>query len=362
MVFLTSDFEMLTALLPIRTAQTSFWHSSKGMDRIDTFLNTCKCLSDIDQYVVITQDDPVRRLADQHGMQISNVAISGNPDRPYTFGQTRSLARNFKNFCKNQSDALIVADHRNLSLTANDMSRFHKAYKQHPENGVISLAFCRDYPCQFKAFFTFLGCTIIRINEHSAQNVIANKIQIDFPSTPTCRFNNAATILVSVYVDGSRCCISFRTKHLSARNAIAQVIPFSQNGPQYEKSQEILVKSPDHEIKLEINPAILKGLIFIFTMPTRSREYDTIELFTPENAPWYLGASASSVFSEKNHKPMNGRLQFPPSYTYDGSLCILGAKHLADKKIANLFPVILEDSYIVTDWVDFWYTDTFHQN
>jgi hypothetical protein len=362
MAFLTSDSEMLTALLPIRAAQNSFWSSSKGMDGIEKFLNTFRSMSEIDQFVVITQDDPVCRLADQQAMQISNIAITGNPDRPYTFEQTRSLARNFRNFCKHQSDALIVADHRNMFLTVTDISKFHKACKQHPEKIVVSLTLCRDYPCQFKAFFTFLGCAIIRMNEFSAQSVITNKLRIDHPSAPICRSDNAATILTSVFLDGSHCRISIRTRDLPEKNVIAQIIPFNRNGPQYEKSREIFFQLPCLEIKLEIDPEFLEGVMVMFTMRSRFGEYDTMELFSPKNAPWELGESASSVFSKKNNKPMNGRQQFPPSYTYDGSLCTLRAGHLVDKTIANLFPVILEDSYIIADWVDYWYTVTSQQN
>ena len=353
---------MLTAILPVRTEHNSFWNSSKGMECIDKFFNSCACISDIDQYVVITQDESVCRLAEQQGMQISNVAIQGNPDRPYTFEQTRSLAQNFQNFCKNQSDALIVADHRNLNLTADDIIKFHKVYQKNPDNGLISLAFCRDYPCQLKTFFTFLGCTIIRIEKHCAKNGNSNKLQPYFPTKPTCISNDPAKIMVSASVDGSSCNISFSTKHLPVNNFIAQVIPFSQNGPQYEESQEIFVESPDHEMKLEIDPACIKGVIFIFTVPSQSGDYDTMELFTPENASWELGDSVSAVISKKNQKPMYGRRQFEPAYTYDGSLCILVAKHLSDKTILNFLPFVLEDSCIVTDWVDYSYTATTQQS
>jgi hypothetical protein len=58
---------------------------------------------------------------------------------------------------------------------------------------------------------------------------------------------------------------------------------------------------------------------------------------------------------------MFGRQQFPPVYTYDGSLFILGAKHWIEKATSDPIPIILEDSCIVTDWVDYWYTVTAQQ-
>jgi hypothetical protein len=83
-----------------------------------------------------------------------------------------------------------------------------------------------------------------------------------------------------------------------------------------------------------------------------------VEIFTPVNAPWELGGSGSTVVNTKTHEPMFGRQQFPPAYTYDGSLCILGVKHLPEKMTSVPNPLILKDSCIVTDWVDYWYTIT----
>jgi hypothetical protein len=361
MVFLTSDFEMLTALIPIRTEKNSFWRSSKGMELIEIFLNRITCISDIDQHVVITQDDRVCRLALEQGIQISSAAIPGSPDRPYTFEQTRSLARNFQYICKNQNDALILADHRNLFLTADDITRALAACQQGLGNGVMSLSFCRDYPCQFKAFFIFLGCVIIRVNGNRAKNGTSNKLQVELPGEFACKAEGPSEIIIRVSCDDRRCKVSFNSKNIPVENYIAQILPFNKNGPLYKKSQEILIKTPEHESQLEIDSANLKGVIFSLTMPAHSGEYDTLELFTPENATWELGESISTVFSKKNHKPMYGRQEFPPAYTYDGSLCILSARHLPDEFILNPIPLVIKDSCIVTDWLDYWYTVTAQQ-
>jgi hypothetical protein len=249
-----------------------------------------------------------------------------------------------------------------LFLTADDISRALTAYEQNLSNGVISLAFCRDYPCQFKAFFNFLGCAIMRLNENRSKNVALDRLQLYSPDEQTCKTKSTGEITIKLFDDGAHCCISFYSENLPGDTFIAQILPFSKDGPLYKKSQEILIKVPEYEIRLDINNPSLTGIILIFTMPAQSGEYDTMEFFTPENAPWELGESVSTVFNKISHEPMCDRQQFPPAYTYDGSFSVLSAEHLPDTEKTNLFPLILKDSCIVTDWVEYWYAVTSQQN
>ena len=362
MSFLISGSDMFTAILPIRIEQNPFWCSSIGLECIKKFLIICTRISDIDQFIVITQDHRVCRLAEQQGMKISNVGIPGSINRPYTFEQTRSLARNFLSFCSNQADALIIVDHRNLFLTADEVASAHTAHQQASESGVASLAFCLDHPCQCRSYRIFLGCVIIHFEGSSIKKRISDSLQINHLSEMTCKAQSPGKITTTVSTNGPRCCVSFYSENLPCGNFIAQTLPFDQNGPLYKKSQEIFVKTPEHETLLEIDPAQLTGIIFIYTMLSQSGEYDTVEIFAPENAPWKLGESAPTVFSKCSHEPMYGRQQFPPVYTYDGSLCILHTKHLSNESMSNPSPLILKDSCIVTDWVDYWYTVTAQLN
>lgn len=349
---------MLTAILPIRINQNPFWSSTQGLECVDNFLKTCKRVSEIDQFIVITQDDPVRHLAEQHSMEISTVAIPGSTKRPYTFEQTRSLARNFQSLCNNQTDALIIADHRNLFLSADDIARAHTVYQQNPEAGVISLAFCRDYPCQYKSYFTFLDCVIIRFDKPVGKDGSSDIPQTGLPGQITYQLEGHGEITISLSTNGPRCCISFHSPNKARESFVAQILPFAKNGPLYGQSREILVPTPEYETLLDIDATQLTGMIFILTMPSQAGEYDTVEIFTPPNASWELGGSGPTVVHTKNHEPMYGRQQFPPVYTYDGSLCMLDANYLIEKATSDPIPIILKDSCIVTDWVDYWYTVT----
>lgn len=349
---------MLTAILPIRIDQNPFWTSSRGIECVENFLKTCKRISAIDRFVVITRDDPVRQSAKHHRMEISTIDIPGSADLPYTFDQTRLLARNFQNFCKNQTDTLIIADHRNLFLSADDVVKALAVYQQNSEAGVISLAFCRDYPCQYRSYFTFLGCVIMRFDKPEGKDGSSDIPQTGFLGQITCQLEGHGQITISVSTNGPRSLISFVSQNLPRGSLVAQLLPFDQDGPRYGQSRKILVPTPEYETRFDIDLTQLSGIIFILAVPAQSGEYDTVEVFAPANAPWELGGSGATVVNTKTHEPMYGRQQFPPVYTYNGSLCILGAKHLPDKSPSNPFPLILKDSCIVTDWVDYWYTVT----
>jgi hypothetical protein len=362
MSFLTSGSDMFTGILPIRIEQNPFWSSSVGLECIKKFLRICTRISGIDQFIVITKDLRVCRLAEQESLKVSGVDIPGSINRPYTFEQTRSLARNFLGFCSNETDALIVVDHRNLFLTAEDIVRANTAHQNAPEAGVVSLAFCRDHPCQCRSYRIFLGCVIIRFEGSSMKKGVSESLQINHLDEMICKAQSPGKITTKVSSNGKRCLISLYAENLPCGNFIAQILPFDQNGPLYKKSQEIFAKTPEHEILLEIDPAQFMGIIFIYTMLSQSGEYDAVEIFSPESAPWELGESVPTVFSKQSNEPMIGRQQFPAAYTYDGSLCILGEKHLPAKSISNPFLLILKDSSIVTDWVDYWYTVTAQLN
>jgi hypothetical protein len=361
MGFLILGFSMLTVILPIRVEQNSFWNSSIGIGCIKRFIDYFRKLSDVDRLFVITRDDQVGRVAKKRGMTVSEAVIPGDPYRPYSFEQTRALARNVQYLYTNQTDGLIIADHRNLFLTGEDISRAHKAYLQNPEGGVISLVPSNDHPCQFKSYYNYIDFVISRFEENDNDSELRSIYPDDHGEKLDVKSDGHGRIATEVSASDSKCCISFQSRDLQLKYFIAQIIPFDQYGPIYRKSKEVLVRSPQEDILFEIGTGKAKGILFIFAEPAQSGVYDTMEFFTPENAPWEIGESISTVFSKINHEPMYDRRQFPPVYTYDGSLCILNRKHLPEKAKPNPFLLMLNESCIVTDWVDYWFTVASHQ-
>ena len=344
---------MLTAILPIHINQNPFWSSATGLECIENFIKTCKQISEIDRFVVITHDVPVCCLAEKYGMEIMSVDIPGILNLPYTFEQSRTLARNFQKFCIKQNDALIIVDHRNLSLSVDDITEALIAHQQNPEAGVISLAFCRDYPCQWKSYFKFLGCVIINFEELGIMDEVSNIHRAGSNRGVTCHTKDDEDIAISVFIDGPRYGISFRTQRQVQESFVSQIIPFDANGPQYAQSHVLHISTPEYETQFDIDAVKLTGMIFILTRPSQSSEYDTVEIFTPPNAPWELGKSGNAVLDTETNEPMIGRQQFPSTYTYDGSLCILGSKQLEEESFPDLTPFTLKESCIVTDWVDY---------
>ena len=322
------------------------------------FLKICKLISEIDRFIVITPDDPIRHAAKRHGMEISTLDIPGGADLPYTFNQTRLLARNFQNFCNTQTGTLMIVDHRNLFLSADDLVKALAVYQQKSSAGVISLAFCRDHPCQYKSYFTFLGCAIMHFDKPEGKDKPSDIRRTGSPEQITCQLEGHGEITISLFTNDPRSLVSFVSQNLPRGSLVAQILPFDQSGPLYGQSREILVPKPEYETQLNIDVAQLSGIVFLLAVPAQSGKYDTVEVFAPANAPWELGGLRGTVVNKKTHKPMFGRQQFPPAFTYDGSFCILGSEHLSNKSTSNPSLFILKDSCIVTDWVDYWYTVT----
>jgi hypothetical protein len=360
MGFLTSGFSMLSVILPVRAEHNCFWNSSVGLACINSFMDKFSQLSDVDRFVVVTRNDKVGQMAKKRGMTVSEAVIPGNPDRPYTFDQVRSLARDILYLSTNQTDGLVIADHRNLLLTAEDISRAHKAYHQNPVSGVISLVTGYDYPCQFKSYYNFIDLVISRFESGDHDSDMPSTYKGDNDGALNVRPDGPGKITTEVSASDSRCRISFHIRDLQLIPCLAQIIPFDPYGPLYSKSKEILVETPQQDMFLNIGTRIAKGIIFIFATPAQSGEYDSMEFFVPENAPWEVGESLSTVYSKISHEPIYDRRQFPPVYTYDGSLCILNRKHLTERAKSNLFLLKLEESCIVTDWVDYWFTVASH--
>jgi hypothetical protein len=349
---------MFTAVLPIRVDQSSFWSSSKGIECIEEFLEKCVRLERIDKFTVITDDQRVKQIAERKDMETLDFSIPGNIKKPYSFEQFEALICSYNSFIVDDISDLIIADHRNLLLTFDDLSRAIEAYLQAPEKGLISVAVCRDYLCQLKSYSNFLGCQILRTSEQGINTKISKSLQINLSGEVQCIEGIPAEISTEVSLTSPRIRVSFLCRKLYTKKVVAQIMPFDRNGPIYGKTKEISIIDSFQDIRLNVKAEDLAGFIFIFTMPSKSGEYDTVELFTPENASWELGDSVSTVFNKVSHEPLINRQQFPMAYGFEGSLCILDMHHFSKDTIRNPVPWPLEKSHIVTDWIDYWHTAT----
>ncbi|WP_319409713.1 hypothetical protein [uncultured Desulfosarcina sp.] len=346
---------MLTAILPVYIKENAFWSGSRGLKCIDDFLNNCSQIKEINNYIVVSRDDAVCNLTVKYGMEVHKTLICEQINRPYTFEQTLALALGFKNYCKKKSDALLVLDHRNLLLDKDDITNALSLKNCNPESGVISLAFCKDYPCQYKSFYNFLGCIIFTFDKQVKNGENFYNSHLDLSKKNACKTRGYEKIYIEISVKHSHYKFFFNNANIKQCAYIAQVIPFNLDGPQYDECRTIYVSENKFQVLLEFDKVKITGMIVILTSPSWTGEYDTVEVFTPENASWELGGKGATVIDKKKHEPMYSRQQFPEMYTYDGSLCILGKDQLKENAKIDPTPLILKDSCIVNDLVDYYF-------
>lgn len=345
---------MLSAILPVNIKENSFWAGSQGLKCINDFLNTCTQVKEINHFIVVSQDDAVSNMAEKYNMDVNNTLICVSINRPYTFEQTLNLASSFKNYCKKESDALLVIDHRNLFLTKEDILNAVSSYNRNPHSGLIGLTFCKDYPCQYKSFYNFLDCIIFNFDKQDKSRKILYNSHVDLSSKNGFNILKYGKIYIEISVKHPYYKFSFYNENQDLGAYIAQVIPFNIDGPQYDECQTIYVSENEFQVLLEFDKVKIIGMIMILTSPSWTGEYDTVEVFTPENASWELSGKGADVIDKKKHELMNGRQQFPAMYTYDGSLCMLGKDQLKENSKIDPIPLILKDSCIVNDFVDYY--------
>ena len=346
---------MLTAILPINIGQSTFWTSEQGEKCLDRFMQTCRQVDEIQRYVVLSQNDAVVNLADRWGMEIGSVRPIDHLNRPYVFEEILSLARNWREVSEVFNEVLMILDHRNLLLTADDLIQASALFGQYPERGMVSLSLCRDYPCQFKSFYNFLECVVIPFDQDEGSNDGSIEDLDGFCREICHQIKDFGAIKINLYADRLCCHFSFRLQNEVSKEVVAQIIPYDRMRPMYERSREIHIQSPDYEIQFRQSTATLAGLIFILSSPAHSGSYDTTEIFTPPKATWQLGGAGRDVVSVFDHEVMNGRQQFPPIYGYDGSICVLGESQLAIDSLPDPKALLLPDACIVIDWVDYFH-------
>lgn len=346
---------MITAILPICIKKNIFWLSSEGIKCLDDFLNECIQITEINDFIVVSQDDVVFDLAEKYRMLINNTFAFDSINKPYTFEQIRVLALNFKKYCKTKKDVLLVLDHRNLYLSAEGILEALSLHKQNPEYGIISLAFCRDYPCQYRSFFEFLDCIVFNFYQRDENDKFLDQSYVKLSKEIKCKVKEFESIIIDISVKSPNYIFTFYSKSLNHKAFIAQVIPLKEGIPQYLQIQNIYIPTCEYKELLEIKTTKITGMIVILTSPSQTGEYDTMEVFAPQNAPWKYSGNGTTVIDTKNHQPMLGRQQFPKTYTYDGSLFVIGDNQLKETSKLNLIPLVLKNSILVDDLVDYLY-------
>ncbi|MBF0244657.1 MAG: hypothetical protein HQL31_05245 [Planctomycetes bacterium] len=307
----------------------------------------------MDQVVAISGDEQARLLAQKYDISSLDVEIPGNYDRPFTFEDTAALVRNVIQANAIRLENILIADHRNLLLSTEDMEHGIALHRQDQGSTVITLAPCRDHPCQYQAFFNFIGCEIIPFQTDGNKMTGAGELDL----ARRVEFGRAGFGEITVCVQGNETSplIGFQLQTPPAHGVVAQILPFTADGPLYDKNRELFIQGNAYEMQLDTRGRDdLAGVIVTLLEPKQSGAYDTVEHFTPPSACWNLGGPGSVIVDKESYTPLQGRQQFAPAYWYDGSICIMNADQLVDAKSKDVLPLIIRESSIVTDWIDYY--------
>ena len=346
---------MISAVIPIRIADNSFWSSTTGLESIRHFLDMVCSVNRIDERIILTSDNSILRIAGEYGIATPCSDNARFQDSPYIFEECLLFAKKCFISSQKNNDRFIVLDHRNFSLQIDNIENAISIHGQNPDCCVLSLSLLNDYPCQCKTFFFFLGCEILHFrNQNVRKESFLDRFEIDYYKEAGCELKDGSRIKFYVTSQASLCSIVFRNNDQVRDKLVARIIPFDFDGPLYEYAHEIQILPWEHEIKLDIEIENITGLIFLFTSPSQTGEYDSVELFAPSKAPWKWSGKGGEMINPKTGEPLLGRQQFPAAYTYDGSICLLNRNHLVEKAPLKFMPVHIENSFIVMDWVDYY--------
>lgn len=345
---------MITAILPVYSDKNPFWSSPEGLGCIDAFLASCRRIDEFDKILVITSDRSVESIAQKNGLEFRQMEARFNIDRQYTLEDSWRLAGRFQSLCNDLTDGLIIIDHRNCLVTQKTIRHAVSVFKKSTGISVIGIVPCVDYPIQYQSYYTFSDCVIFNLDT-------AREKSIDTCQNATLsNLAKQAEAQISIkamkgHELGYR--LSFQTEGSDIKEYVVQILPYTENGPDFKKSTEVFISNKVHEVIVDAHKHSWSGMIVILSVPSQTGEYNMVECFSPPRATWKLKTSRQQLFMKKNSKPMNGRQQFPDAYVYDGTFCAFRREALnKDLERLNPIPVILPRSRIVMDWVDYYYT------
>ena len=131
------------------------------------------------------------------------------------------------------------------------------------------------------------------------------------------------------------------------------MVPFDASGLQYNDSREFFVPKSKYDIQIDFSTPLPLGIVLFLCMPSRTGEYDAVEIFTPPDAPWRLLGEGDVAVDAKTLQPLLGRQLFPDVYAYDGSLCVFSNGAFSSLNQRDPGFIILEDTCFVSDWVHY---------
>ncbi len=309
-------------------------------------------MEEVERVVLVGEDDELAGVALKYGMELADIPVPGKIDLPFTHDETLELVRRVAGAYPIRDVSLMVVDHRNLLLTENDLRQAIAVHGKHQGVMVISVAPCRDHPCQYRAYFTFLGCEIIRFQtemDHTSgsseleQEVLIKSLEADFED-----------ITIHIRGEVAKPCISFHFETPPQHGIVAQVLPFTVDKPLYDESSELFIQGLNIEFQLVTQTDVhLAGVVIVLLVISQIGTYNTIEHFTPQQGDWSFNDFGCAKFDKGTYTLLQGRQQFTPVYTYDGSVCIMNAFHVNKKMANNVKLFVIEESCFVVDSIDY---------
>ena len=166
-----------------------------------------------------------------------------------------------------------------------------------------------------------------------------------------CKKHGKLNVSYSRNVSGLR--IAFESENTELTQYVARMVPFDASGLQYNDSREFFVPKSKYDIQIDFSTPLPLGIVLFLCMPSRTGEYDAVEIFTPPDAPWRLLGEGDVAVDAKTLQPLLGRQLFPDVYAYDGSLCVFSNGAFSSLNQRDPGFIILEDTCFVSDWVHY---------
>ena len=339
----------ITAVFPIRTAGNEFWSSPEGLSCIEKFLSSFRHTQGIDRFVVNTDEAAIVSMSRKNEMDFTSVAIPGCVDSPYTYKQSRRFAESLFTSGTPSSDVLIIVDHRNLLLHPEDIEKAVHVFRDELAARVLSLTLCREYPCQYRSFYDFLGCVVLKFGE--AEKTGTKGAQVSDRVTINCKKYGKLTVSYSMSFSEAR--MLFQSEKPELTRYAARMVPFDASGLQHNDYRELFISEPRFGTQIKFDTISPSGMVLFLSIPSRTGEYDAVEIFAPSNAPWRLGGDGDRVVDAKTLQPLLGRQQFSAIYAYDGSICVFSKDAFSIRDERDPIFIILENTCFTSDRVHY---------
>lgn len=352
---------MFTVGLPVYLNGNEFWMSEQGLIYLDGFLTQVNSCSEFDQIFIFSSDTQIQKLAQKHQIKTLQINSPFSRDVPYIFEETQFWANELFHHSPIEIDEFAIIDHRNLQFSDNGLKKMLSIYDCHRSTGVISLSPCYDHPCQLRLYSNFLGCCILKFSTESRGETTKRLLPQSVRQTiQTLRDDwSEINICITMGAKNSDTEIFIDCQNAPVKEVVAHVLPYDSEGPLYNHFANIKISCSGVKTFIKECYDHFSGAIITLLMDDCSGGYDTVEFFTPQSADWELGLTKNEVVNKTNHIPIQGRQQFSPVYSYDGSFYASYTDSFLKKK-PNPMPIICNPAVIITDWVEYYRYMTMH--